>query len=301
MIELTAALLKKTNPAIKRVYRRPLSTGLSVLNCALTGSCQSGIESGTMVWMSGESDSGRTVAAITLLAEACLNNEFAGYHFYYNDTEGKSPNIARIGGGGLANRVAICKVRNHEQFWEQITGGKLKTPFIYVLDSIDGLFGENGTQVNNSRVKGACDYVREHDSILVILSQQKVVASKKVAAGGAALPFYADYILHTEREGQIIKIVRGKNRVVGIMTKFSVIKRKYGGKFKSIQVPIYDDYGFDNAEAGFVMLQNCNKISCREDKLVFDDLHWQCNNEPEMVALIRNNEKLVDYYIEHVL
>ena len=72
---------------IEEETTKKLSTGLTVLNYALSGSYRYGLETGSVVLVSGESNSGRTTFGLTVLAEASINPLFSDYTLYYYDTE----------------------------------------------------------------------------------------------------------------------------------------------------------------------------------------------------------------------
>ena len=299
MIELRNMLLNKT-AKVKPVYRRLLSSGLFTLNCALSGSYSAGIESGSVVWISGSSDSGRTVAALTFLAEAANSMAFDRYNLYFHDTENKRPQIKRLFGNKLSsrlNRITDCSL---ERFWDSFDDDKF--PCLYVLDSLDGLTSDTvGWRVNNKHAKKMFDHIRVHDSILIILSQQKIVDCKKVSSGGAALPFYSDYIIYTDSLGNRTAHSGEKSRTIGINARFEIIKRKYAGRFSAMPVPIFSDYGYDNAEAIIDFLVLHRKITVdgifEGAKWTFDDMGWTGVRD-ELLQYIRENEKVLGYYLE---
>jgi RecA/RadA recombinase len=298
VITLKDALLRKAKQTI--TYRRPLSTGLATLNCALSGNRLGGVESGCVIWISGQSDSGRTIMGLTFLAEAVQNLLFDRYALFFHDTEGKQPDIQRLFGEQLYNRVKqLPDDMSVEDVWEFLASPR-NSPYIYVLDSIDGLIDDDAWKVNNQRAKETFDYVRQTDSILVILSQQKLIDGKKVAAGGAAIPFYVDYIIHTANIADIFGTVNKKMHPIGIRTKFDIVKRKYVGKFQSIPVPIFFDHGLDNVDAICEFLLARGKATASPSgRYAFADMGWTGNGYNAFRKFVQEREVVLGCYIEH--
>ncbi len=250
-MNLRQALLQSTRPEPKR---RKLSTGLTLCNLLLSGDCSTGIESGSVVWVSGPSDSGRSTVGLTLLAEASQNADFAGYDLFYNNTEGQQVDLAAYFGTKVAERIRRAGAATHDSFWGYLL--LHHRPCVYFLDSLDGLNGTDGWQKNNDKAKAAFDTVRDRDSILIIASQEKNVGEKKVAAGGYAVQFYADYGIKTTRLGLITRVIRGKERAIGINTSLSISKSRHGlQKITTIPAPIFSGSGYDNAESLFMYLR----------------------------------------------
>ena len=124
-----------------------VSTGITPLNLAITNHPLCGIEKGTYVLMVGSSSSGKSMAALTILAEAANNPSFDQYNLFYADCEGGAGFPLRpLFGNKLADRIQFMKMKNGEPFQavEDFYGSvdlhmRDKKPFIYILDSMDCL------------------------------------------------------------------------------------------------------------------------------------------------------------------
>lgn len=127
-----------------------MSSGLSLLNLALTDKIDCGFPVGTMANIIGGSSSGKTALALTGLAEACYNPDFDGYDLIYDDAEeALAFDLRAMFGSRLPNRMQAPMYRQDgspvyshtvEEFYANIMfrlrGDK---PFIYILDSVDSL------------------------------------------------------------------------------------------------------------------------------------------------------------------
>jgi hypothetical protein len=294
MIDLRSALTQSSlKPAIKK-YRRLLSTGLSELNYALSGDPIAGIESASVVWLTGQSDSGRTTLALTLLAEAARNCEFTHYNLYYNDTEGKNPNIGAYCGQKLVSRLQYSQAKTTKEFWNEIQ--TMPRPFIYVLDSFDGIMDEHSYQFNNQCAKQMYDKIKEMDSILILTAQQKELSdARKVSAGGFALSFFADYVITTRCYQPMIETIKGKERQIGTWSLVDIAKVKNGAPTSSrIYVPIQSGYGIENISSLFYALRRRNKIIEKDGVFHYTD-GGLVGTKDDLMKFIADYEAMIVY------
>lgn len=282
---LTAPILKQT--AQRNVYH--LSTGLSLLNYALSGDYSYGIESGSVVTVLGAPGSGRSTVGLTLLAEAVQNSAFSRYRLLYNDTEMQNVDIVQYFGSKTAKRIE--KISSGVGcFWDELP--LISEPFIYVLDSLDGVASECAWKLNNERANEAYNSIRQRNSILVIVSQERQVESKKVSAGGFAFSFYADYSLRTERIGDVLRSVNNRNRVVGTNAAIQVLKTKAHFVDFSIPAPVFVGYGYDNAESLFMFARQKQLVVERNGKFQFSEFGLTGTHK-EMLTFFHQYEQLI--------
>lgn len=289
-MNLTSALLQSSVQQPK-ISRKQLSTGLSLLNLAMSGDWAYGVESGSVIWISGPSGSGRSTVGLTLLAEATQNIRFSDYRLVCNDTEAQNYNIAAYFGIKVAQRVELSKAATNEDFWNEIRS--FRQPFIYLLDSVDGLQTADGWKVNNERAKKIFDFVKKMDSIMILTSQEKEVEEKKVAAGGFAIPFYADYCIRTADSGPLSRTIGKKERVVGQNTTLTPIKSAAGlHKIKAVPAPVFSGSGYDNAESLFMFLRRKNEITEVDGQFFFKYFDWKAKFDG-MLRNIREYEQVI--------
>lgn len=153
-------------------------------------------------------------------------------------------------------------------------------PIIYVLDSenalsseaeeakqaekrkaiaedkeVAGTMTDNKAKVHSQNLRSACAMVRDTGSILIIISQTREAMGfgaqfePKTRAGGKALKFYAQLEMWSSLKGKIKKTVRGKSRTVGILAEVKIKKNRFTGKDRTVVVPIYHSFGFDDIGA----------------------------------------------------
>ena len=235
--------------------RRPsldVSTGLSLLNIALTGDSSRGVRAGSVIWVSGSPNSGRTTLGISLLTEIAHNHCFDDYGLvYYDDLLHGSLSYGYID-SAYTDRLEHRHLDTVESFWDDVDD--LFTSVV-ILDSMDVLMAlsptseEDAWKINNRRVARAFRHIRDTESILIITSREKKSCGKMVSAGGGAIPSYADYWLRTHNSGSIFQEMNGKNRLVGTKSSITVIKSPEGKGGVSIPAPIYSNSGYDDAES----------------------------------------------------
>jgi len=262
-----------------------LSTGSTLLNLACSGRIDGGFLKGHYFFIVGDSASGKTFLSLTCLAEASINPHFADYRFIYDSNEcGAMMDIERFFGKAVAERLEPPNKEDGEdkasqsveEFYYNVDNAvQNEKPFIYILDSMDSLtseaevdkfsekkkaftqgketpgsYGDNKAKVNSANLRRLLGPLRESKSILIILNQTRdnlgFGFEKKTRSGGHALRFYATIEIWSSIKGKIDKTVRGKKRTLGIQAKLQIKKNRIVGRERSVVVPIYYSYGFDD-------------------------------------------------------
>lgn len=202
--ELRKSRLTKTN--IKR--EDLLSTGSTLLNLASSGYPEGGIAKGMYVFFVGDSSSGKTMFARTILAEATINSDFDNYRLIYDDVEnGALMDTEKYFGKKLAERleppdkdeqgpIYSFEIEDFYGHLDRILNGK--KPCIYVLDSMDALsseyegkkfqekinakkkgtkakgdFGDGKAKINSGNIRRINSLLRDTGSILIVLNQTR--------------------------------------------------------------------------------------------------------------------------------
>ena len=185
-----------------------LSTSSTLLNLALSGRVEGGFVKGKYFFFAGDSSSGKTFLALSILAEASINPHFDGYRLIHDDVEGGAlMDIERYFGKKVAKRLeppqgTIEKPlysEDVEDFYcnvdDAFEEGK---PFIYILDSQDALdsryaekkfqelkksvqkgteskgdYGDGKAKTHSGRLRRVCAKLRDTKSILVIINQTR--------------------------------------------------------------------------------------------------------------------------------
>jgi hypothetical protein len=272
--------------------RRKLSSGSTLLNLACSGYPNWAAISGRYYWMVGDSSSGKTFWTLTFLAEASINPDFDNYDLIFDDVEGGAlMNVEKFFGPKLARRLQPPRVDEEgnplysevvEDFYFNLDdrfqqSAKTKRPFIYLLDSMDALdtkysgekfqerkkaarkgteakgdYGDGKAQLNSRWLRKACSKIREHDCILIILSQTRdnmdagMFEEQSISAGGRALKFYTGWQLWSSIGARLKTEVEGNTLQIGIMSRLKIKKNRLSGKEWQVSLPIYWSHGIDD-------------------------------------------------------
>ena len=258
-----------------------IPTGLTLLDLALSDNYQGGYKKGTIVNPIGDSDSGKSLVALTGLA-CCANDErFDDYRLSYICSESKTNFNFELFGKKFIKRVEI-KNLEYPPLLENVIGiieKKLdkNKPCILVVDSLDALKvnedmarlkelvkkGEQSGSYKTERAKLLKDFLsliqnrlQEMSSNFQIISQTidniNSLSSLPTRAGGKALKFFSvhEYFwsrgVARKREINIAsKKVKGQ---IGTTSSLRVTKNHLTGKHGVYDkiLPIYYSYGIHN-------------------------------------------------------
>lgn len=276
-----------------------LSTGSTVLNLACSNRSLGGIPKGTIVHYVGDSDSGKTMIALTAYAEAARNKAFDDHELvFWNAEDGSLMDLADRFGRDVERRLVEETPESLEDFWYSIDDRfKGRRPFVGVVDSMDALFpkawyskfqkqknaaakgneasGDMGMQkakINSEHLRKARSSCRRDGSILIIVSQTRDNANtmgygdKQSVAGGRSLKYYSAIQLWTKTFKTIQKTVRGKPRAVGIISQIDVKKNHITGNKRRVYVPILNEMGVDDIGSciDFLVAENHWKSTGKE-------------------------------------
>lgn len=273
-----------------------LSTGSTLLNLALTDRYDGGFRSGKYYFIVGDSSSGKTFLSMTCLAEAMQSEDFKDHRIIYDNTEdGMLMDVPRLFGSRVLSRLkppSWQKVdgekiprmsRTIEEFYFHIDdhlkkAEKDSSPFIYILDSMDGLdadadqehfekskkahrenkdasgsYGMAKAKANSTGLRRVRAGLSATGSILIIVGQTRENtkanspwAPTKTRGGGKALRFYATAEFWSSVIGQESKTVRGKKRKIGTQVRLQMQKNRLTGKLHDVELSIYPSYGIDD-------------------------------------------------------
>jgi len=271
--------------------KKRLSTGCTLLNLAISDDPLGGFEAGKFYYLVGDSTSGKTFFSMTCFAEACRNEHFKDYDRIYDNIEdGMLMDCDKLFGSEVEELIQPPALDRHglPKFSETIgefyfniddriqQAKETGTPFIYVLDSMDGLdceddrkkfaqqkkayekgkdaagtYGMGKAKANSVGLRKVLAGIRDTGSILIIISQTRdnvnpMSFEKKTRSGGKALKFYATVEIWTSLAGKIKKSVKGKQRTIGNKVKVQIKKNRITGKLHEIETAIYPSYGIDD-------------------------------------------------------
>lgn len=221
----------RNKPPVEEKTLELVSTGSTLLNLACSDTWAGGFGEGKMINIIGDSSAGKTLLALTVLAELTQDERFKDYRLIFDDVEAALEfNLDYLFGSSIDKRLeSPCQTKegdedtSHtiEDFQNNIDAAiKKGKPFIYILDSLDALTSEEDIkkkaekQKKGGKAKGSygmgkpkkmsqimreiCRDVKKADSFLIVISQVRdnpdpMAFVKKRRSGGNALRFYCTH------------------------------------------------------------------------------------------------------------
>lgn len=261
---------------IKVSPNKLIPTGSTLLNLCCSDRIEGGYVCGKMVNIIGDSAAGKTMLALSMLAEIANTPRFDDYLLIYDEPEYACQfDIRYLFGNKVADRIIDFTSDEErssvtiEDFYSKIVRfSKNDTPFIYVLDSLDALTteeeqkrantlakkGEMGGSYKTEKPRLMSELLREcvdrisnTKSLLVVISQTRdkigvTFGQKKTRSGGRALKFYLTHELWLS----VVKSIKVNKRDIGSDVAVRVSKNKLTGKKRNATFNIYNDYGIDD-------------------------------------------------------
>lgn len=310
-----------------------LSTGSTLLNLALSDDIEGGYYTPSIINIIGDSSSGKTLLSYSAMAEAANSEEFKDFRLIKDSAECFDQfDIKNLFGNNLANRIEtpINKDKKPtfsktiEEFHCNVMDAvKAEKPFIYLLDSWDGISslededrlnfmersrhkktgtGEIETKASYKTGKAKMapeilrklsSQIRKSGSIIIIISQTRqnfdlFSFEKKKRAGGEALRFYSSVEIWLANEGKIrhktTKITLGRK------TRVIVKKNKNTGKFEVIDfsLPIYFGYGVDDIESMVEFLKRFKVWKISGNSIIANTFNYK-GRQDALIKMIDNS------------
>ena len=262
-----------------------IPTGITMLNLALSGRVTGGIKRGSLFHICGDSDAGKSVMAMTLLAQSSLDSRCSKYELYKDDAEASdnfvldamfgSALVRRLKHPGKDNTSSYTIEEFYDNHYRLCKAGR---SFISVLDSMDGLeshsgialfeenmerrendketkasYGDGKAKYNSQSLRKLKQAVGESGSLLVVVSQTRdnispVSMAEQVHAGGRALKFYSTVQLWLANRGKLTKMIHGKEHQNGVLSRCRISKNHITGRHIDFLIPFYFGYGIDDIQ-----------------------------------------------------
>lgn len=205
---------------------------------------------------------------------------------YDNSENGALMNIEKFFGSTVANKLEPPSgTKDNPRYSETLEDMYFSlmdaidkgTPFIFIEDSLDvldteadakkakelrqaklknkelaGSYGMAKAKVNSENMRRVISGLRKTNSIMIAISQTRdnvgfgATFEPKRASGGRSLKFYATLEIWSSVKESIKKVVRGKSRQLGIISKVRVKKNRLVGRDRTVEIPIYHSYGIDD-------------------------------------------------------
>lgn len=264
-----------------------VSSACTILNLRCSGHSEGAFRLGTMVNIVGDSHVGKSILALSILAECAHDKRFDKYALVYDDTENASFfDIGTMFGKELAKRLTVNQSRYFEDWQSNMESYfKTDTPVIYVLDSFDGMktidyeklqdenmkrrekgqeekgsFGDGKAKLMSGYGGRLNDGLAKTASLCVIISQTRqnigfsAMFNPKIRSGGDALKFYAAHEVWLSVK-QTEKHSKYKNEVVRTQVQAKVNKNKLTGRRGVAEFVVLEGYGIDD-------ISSCIKYLC---------------------------------------
>lgn len=307
-----------------------LSTGSTLLNIACSGNPFGGFLKGKYYLLVGDSASGKTFISMTCFAEAMRDKHFKHYRLIYDNVEdGCLMDVKHLFGEKVAERIEFPAKEEDgspkfsytiEDFYYNLDDAiKLKKPFIYVLDSMDGLssiyegekfdahkeayqkgkaspgsYGDGKAKKNSEGLRKILDGLRNTGSILIIIAQTRdnlgMGFETKTRSGGHALKFYATVEIWSKLFGAIKKTVRGRPRQIGVHVKLRIRKNRLTGKTPTVTTDIYPDYGIDDIGTCIDYLLEEEWWTKKKSRIVAGEFDVEATRE-KLIRMIEETEE----------
>ncbi len=287
--QLEHDLLAKPKAAVTKFAAKDLlSSGSTLLNLACTGKPNGAYLKGGLYSFVGDSSAGKTMLALTALAEAASNPAFDDYRLIFDDSEnGALMDWVRFFGRNMADRIEQPNDKGPsntvEEFYYFVDDAVQKgTPFIYIKDSMDSLnpeeeikkfrsnkrasqrgadedkkgsYGTAKAKANSSGMRLIHNGLRKTSSILIALSQTRDkiggfgFGPQKTRSGGYAQTFYAQLEVWFSVREKIKKTVKGLSMELGTLARIRVKKNRLLGRDRTVDVPIFHSTGVSDIDS----------------------------------------------------
>lgn len=290
-------------------------SGSSLINLMCSDKITGAFKVGTIVNIAGLSFTGKTMLALSTLAECSINKQFDDYKLVFDDVErANSYDIRYLFGKRAEERIqspdyeeeeeiqSYCIEHCHVNIKKLFDAGD---PFIYIIDSFDGLGSleeleelenteeaiDKGKATKGSYHTGKARYasrmfrdisskIADSNSLLIILSQLRTdldprTRTKYFVAGGMALRYYSTHVLWLHNAGKETK-TKGKNIIeIGNRVKAVTEKNKISGKKRDCQLKMYYDYGIDDLGSMVDFLVDAGELSQSGKSIVWEAIDFK--------------------------
>ncbi len=282
-VKASMVKLEKTSDTKEKLL---VPTGSLMLNLACSDTIRGGYSIGKMVNLIGDSSSGKSFIALTMIMDMSLKSAFDEYRFIYDDVEQACAfDIPELFGEDVQARLEAPRyekdgaprysdtIQNfHANIDDAINGD---APFIYILDSLDSLtsreeqtflktnltaykedkdttgsYGMERAKILGQILRMTVSGLEKKRSFLLIISQTRdnisIMSFAKKTRSGGKALKF--YASHEIWLAAGMKEKR-KERVIGGDVKAKVTKNKLTGKNRDVSFKIFYDYGIDDIGA----------------------------------------------------
>jgi RecA/RadA recombinase len=308
----------KEKPPKKETEKKFISTGSTLFDLAISDQIDGGYLLGSVVNLIGDSASGKSACALTMMAEAINNPYFKSYKLIYDETEAAMNFDLEAMFGENIKRIQFIPDEEHRheprtiQQWHLDLLKFSKEPVLHVTDSWDGLTAEDdlksaekgikkgGWKTEKAIVSSAAfpqivGQINSSNSLALIISQTRQNLkdtfghSPKTRSGGEALRFYAGLECWLSNSEKITEEIRGKKIETGRWVNVKITKNKVTGKRREFSFPILYDYGIDDISSCIDWLLEYKFWEKVQGGFIENDLTEKKMRESNLIKHIESN------------
>lgn len=279
--------IQKTRLASAPEKKKPITlipSGSALLNLACSDKVRGAFQPGHMINIIGDSNTGKSVLALSMLAEVAGRAEFDDYQLIYDDVEQAcTSGLINMFGETLAKRIQSpagdenlekCSDTIQDFRYNILRAIDRKKPFIYVLDSFDAITTDEDLEriemVKKARMKQR--QAKEKGSFRLskpkIMSEMLSEITRRVSQTKSFLVIISQtrdninpmsFEKKVRSGGRALKfycsheiwlMYMGKiakdGKSIGSRVLIKITKNKITGKRRAIQLSLYDGYGIDD-------------------------------------------------------
>jgi recombination protein RecA len=289
----TAFFLEGDNDAPTNV-KEWVSSGHSMLDLAISNRPNGGFPVGRITEITGLEASGKSLLAAHTLAETQKKNGLA----VYIDTESAtSAEFLSAIGVDLKSMLYVPLETIEEVFEtietivENVRKSDKDRLVTIIVDSVMGAstkqemsseYDKDGYATSKSIIlskamRKVTNWIARERICLIFTNQLRtkmgvMFGDPWTTAGGKAIPFHASVRLRLKNMGQIKAKIRGKEEVVGIKTRVTVVKNRMGPPLRSIDYEIYFDSGIDNYGGWLGVMKDFNIVKQAGAWYTYEDI-----------------------------
>lgn len=297
-----------------------IPSGSTLLNLECSGRVEGAFALGHFANLIGDSHSGKSLLALTMLAECAVLPQFDEYRLIYDDVEAANEfDLEYLFGQWLLDRLELKdkpgeRSRFFEDFDDNInTALRGDTSFIYVLDSFDSLttqyavekadknrrarerdtkqsgsYGDGKAKLASEFFSRTIQPLRDKKSFILIISQTRdnigfgSMFTPKTRSGGKALKFYSSHEIWLACKGKEKK--KGRTVVTDVQAK--ITKNKLTGHHGEAYFSILFDYGIDDITSCIQFLRDHKYWTGSKKKLNTRGFIDEETTQAELIKLI---------------
>jgi len=286
-VRASAKKKTKTDTSLQKVdVDKLIPTGSTLLNLAMSDRYTGGAAKGKVWNIVGDSHSGKTFLALSVLAECAVRSRFDNFRFIYDDAEAALEfDVAGMFGQKVADRLeapmkdvdgAPCCSNTVEDFLDNVEDAlESKKPCIYILDSLDAVDSEDDQKkaalqrkerkkgTAPEKIKGSYGMAKPKkmselfrkivrklkttDSLLIIISQTRDDINPMTFTKKTRSGGRAlEFYASFIIWLALLRRIKKNERLIGAETKVKVSKTKLTGKIRECSFTIFNAYGLDD-------------------------------------------------------